>query len=58
MAYNNVRWYVKNELGCILAGCVTREQAEEKKAEWERRYRENPFGAQDMRVYIVERSKR
>lgn len=54
-AYKNVRYYVKNELGCVLAGCVTREQAEKKKAEWVKRYRENPFGSQDMKVFVVEK---
>ena len=57
MAYSKVKFYVKNELGCVLAGCVTKEQAEKKRVEWERRYRENPFGAQDMKVFVVEKGR-
>lgn len=51
--FSKVKFYVKNEHGCILAGCVSREDAEKKRAEWEKRYRENPFGSQDMKVFVV-----
>jgi len=52
---NGCKYYVKNEMGCVLGAYQTRNSAELCKAMWERRYRENPFGSQDVKVYIEEK---
>lgn len=50
---NGVKWYVKNNYGCIMSGCKTKAQAEQKAAEYRAKYAKDKLNS-DMRFTVVE----
>lgn len=47
-----VRWYIRNDRGCIVGGTKTREQAEAMKLRFEIEDRRNPFTRGTTRFVI------
>jgi hypothetical protein len=47
-----VRWYIRNDRGCIVGGTKTREQAETMKRRFEIEDRRNPFTRGTTRFVI------